>query len=218
MPQKKNPHALERVKAAAGQAIGWLPTVMGCQRGVSSTDLDLAFGDDWSPGYEDAADGALRLLAEAIRTLTVHADVMAAKAGAFWSTASHLADELVRRHDLPFRTAHHVVARFVRDAVARHQGPADAAPELLAEALRELAGIDVVVTEPISAAPGSPPLRGDPGHRGERQPAPGPGPRDAGRGRARGPRPSARRPRRPRGARHRRAVRAGPGLGGGRAP
>ena len=34
MPQKKNPHALERVKAAAGQAIGWLPTVMGCQRGV----------------------------------------------------------------------------------------------------------------------------------------------------------------------------------------
>jgi argininosuccinate lyase len=146
MPQKKNPHALERVKAAAGQAIGWLPTVMGCQRPVSSTDLDLAFGDDVIPGYGDAAIGALRLLAEALRTLTVHADVMAAKAGAFWSTASHLADELVRRHDLPFRTAHHVVARFVRDAVGRHQGPADAAPELLTQALREVADLDVAVS------------------------------------------------------------------------
>jgi argininosuccinate lyase len=147
MPQKKNPHALERVKAAAGQAIGWLPAVMGCQRGVSSTDLDLAFGEDVTSGYEDAVDGALRLLAEALRTLIVHADVMAAKAGAFWSTASHLADELVRRHDLPFRTAHHVVARFVREAVARRQSPADAAPEFLVQALREVAGLDVAVTE-----------------------------------------------------------------------
>jgi argininosuccinate lyase len=146
MPQKKNPHALERVKALAGQAIGWLPAVMGCQRPVSSTDLDLVFGDDVLPGYGDAALGALRLLAEALRTLTVHADAMAAKAGAFWATASHLADELVRRHDLPFRTAHHVVGRFVRDAVARHQGPADAAPELLGRALREVAGLDVAVS------------------------------------------------------------------------
>jgi argininosuccinate lyase len=145
MPQKKNPHALERVKATAGQAIGWLPAVMGCQRGVSSTDLDLAFGEDALPGYGDAVDGALRLLAEALRTLTVHADVMAAKAGAFWSTASHLADELVRRHDLPFRTAHHVVARFVRDAVAGRQGPGEAGPELLARALRDVAGLDVAL-------------------------------------------------------------------------
>jgi argininosuccinate lyase len=147
MPQKKNPHALERVKATAGQAIGWLPAVMGCQRPVASTDLDLAFGDDLIPGWGDAAVGALRLMAEAVRTLTVHADVMAAKAGAFWSTASHLADELVRRHDLAFRTAHHVVARFVRDAVARGQGPADASPELLVRALREVAGLDVAVAE-----------------------------------------------------------------------
>jgi argininosuccinate lyase len=147
MPQKKNPHALEHVKAVAGQAIGWLPAVMGCQRGVSSTDLDLAFGDEVLAGYGDTVVSAVRLLAEAVRTLVVHAEVMAAKAGAFWSTASHLADELVRRHDLPFRTAHHVVARFVRDAVARRQGPAEAAPELLTAALREVAGLDVVVAE-----------------------------------------------------------------------
>ncbi len=71
---------------------------------------------------------------------------MALKAGAFWSTASHLADELVRRHDLPFRVAHHVVARFVRDAIGHGQGPADAEPELLTRALRELGGVDVAMS------------------------------------------------------------------------
>jgi argininosuccinate lyase len=146
MPQKKNPHALERVKGLAGQAIGWLPTIMGAQRTVLCTDLDLAFADDLVSLYGDATVGALRLMGETLRTLIVHREVMAARAGAFWSTASHLADELVRRHDLPFRTAHHVVARFVRDAIARGQGPADAAPELLTEALRGLAGVDVAIS------------------------------------------------------------------------
>jgi argininosuccinate lyase len=146
MPQKKNPHALERVKGLAGQAIGWLPTIMGAQRTVLSTDLDLAFADDLVTLYGDATVGALRLMGETLRTLVVHAEVMAPKAGAFWSTASHLADELVRRHDLPFRVAHHVVARFVRDAIGRGQGPADAEPELLTRALRELGGVEVAMS------------------------------------------------------------------------
>jgi len=147
MPQKKNPHALVRVKAIAGQAVGWLPAVMGCQRTVLSTDLDLAFGDDLVTPYGDAVLGCLRLMTEVLRTLVVHREVMAAKAGAYWSTASHLADELVRRHDLPFRTAHHVVARFVRDAVAAGQGPGDVSPELFRRAAQELAGRELVLTE-----------------------------------------------------------------------
>jgi argininosuccinate lyase len=146
MPQKKNPHALERVKAMAGQAIGWLPAVMGCQRPVLSTDLDLAFGDDLVTPYGDATLGCLRLMTEVLRTLVVHTEAMAEKAGAFWSTASHLADELVRRYDLPFRAAHHVVARFVREAVAARQGPGDASPEFLRRAARELAGREIALS------------------------------------------------------------------------
>jgi argininosuccinate lyase len=146
MPQKKNPHALEHVKGIAGQSIGWVPAILGCQRTVLSTDLDLALGDDTVTPCGDAVLGSLRLMREVIRTLVVHREAMAAKAGAFWSTASHLADELVRRHDLPFRTAHHVVARFVRDAIRRGQGPADASPELLLTAGREVAGVDLAAT------------------------------------------------------------------------
>jgi hypothetical protein len=64
MPQKKNPHALERVKALAGQAIGWLPAMMGCQHTVLSTDLDYAFGDDTLTPMGDACLGSLRLMTE----------------------------------------------------------------------------------------------------------------------------------------------------------
>ena len=137
MPQKKNPHAFERVKALAGQAIGWLPAMMGCQRTVLSTDLDYAFGDDILTPMGDACLGSLRLLTEGIATLIVHRDAMAAKAGAFWSTTSHLADELVRRYDLSFRDAHQIVGRFVRDAIAAGQTPATVDAALLARAARE---------------------------------------------------------------------------------
>ena len=72
MPQKKNPHAFERVKALAGQAIGWLPAMMGCQQTVLSTDLDYAFGDDILTPMGDACLGSLRLMTEGIATLIVH--------------------------------------------------------------------------------------------------------------------------------------------------
>jgi argininosuccinate lyase len=145
MPQKKNPHALERVKALAGQAAGWLASMMGCQRTVLSTDLDFAFGDDILTPMGDACLGSLRLMAEAIATLTVRRDVMAARAGAFWSTTSHLADELVRRFDLPFRAAHQIVGRFVRDSIAAGHTPDTVDPALLARSAREAGRPEVVL-------------------------------------------------------------------------
>jgi argininosuccinate lyase len=145
MPQKKNPHAFERVKALAGQAIGWLPAMMGCQRTVLSTDLDYAFGDDILTPMGDACLGSLRLLTEGVATLVVHREAMAAKAGAFWSTTSHLADELVRRYDLSFRDAHQIVGRFVRDAIAAGQTPTTVDAALLVRAAREAGRPEVVL-------------------------------------------------------------------------
>jgi argininosuccinate lyase len=72
-----------------------------------------------------------------------------AAAAAFWSTTSHLADEIVRRTDLPFRAAHHVVGRFVRDSIAAGRIPADVRAEDLAKAGRDMAAtaIDIPVEE-----------------------------------------------------------------------
>jgi argininosuccinate lyase len=149
MPQKKNPHSLERIKSLGGQATGWLPSVMACQHSVFSTDLDLTFADDLITGMGDATLQALRLADETVATLIVHEERMAEAAGAFWSTTSHLADEIVRRTDLPFRAAHHVVGRFVRDSIADGLTPADVRAEDLDKAGREMAdtSIGISVTE-----------------------------------------------------------------------
>ena len=143
MPQKKNPHSLERIKALAGQAAGWFAGVMGCQHGILSTDLDFTFADDLLTPMGDATLQSLELSAASVESLTVHSQRMADAAGAFWSTTSHLADELVRRYDLPFRAAHHVVGRFVRDSLAAGLTPADVRASDLTGAGREMAGIAI---------------------------------------------------------------------------
>ena len=117
MPQKKNPHALERVKALAGQSVGWLASVMGCQRGVLSNDLDMVFGDDILSSSLDSCRDALALLKESVRTVIVNKTVMRERADVYWSTASNLADEIVRRFDVSFRIAHHIVGAFVKASI-----------------------------------------------------------------------------------------------------
>ena len=143
MPQKKNPHSLERVKALAGQAAGWFAGVMACQHGIVSTDLDFTFADDLLTQMGDATLQSLKLSAASVESLTVRSERMADAAGAFWSTTSHLADELVRRHDLPFRAAHHVVGRFVRDSLAAGLTPAEVRAADLAGAGREMAATTI---------------------------------------------------------------------------
>jgi argininosuccinate lyase len=140
MPQKKNPHSLERVKSIGGQAIGWLATVMGCQRPVLSTDLDFTFGDDLFGRLAAATYGSIRLMEETLRTLTIHRDRMERDASAFWSTTSHLADELVRRCGLSFRAAHQIVGLCVRKAIEARQTPATLEARLLCAAAAELSG------------------------------------------------------------------------------
>jgi len=138
MPQKKNPHSLERVKAIGGQASGWLAIVMGCQRPVLSTDLDFTFADDLFGGFAEATYGSIRLMKETLRTLTVHEQRMASSAASYWSTTSHLADELVRRYGLSFRDSHQIVGLCVRRAIEVGQTPRSVAARLLREAAAEL--------------------------------------------------------------------------------
>ena len=110
---------------------------------ILSTDLDLTFADDALTPIGDATLQALRLSAASVETLTVHSERMAEAAGAFWSTTSHLADELVRRYDLPFRAAHHVVGRFVRDSLGAGLTPTEVRAADLSRTGREMAGVAI---------------------------------------------------------------------------
>ena len=114
MPQKKNPDAAELVRAKTGRINGSLVALLTVMKG-----LPLAYSKDMQEDKEQVFDAAENLeLAIAAMTgmvsdMTVNAEKMKAAAGAGYSTATDLADWLVRELGLPFREAHHVTGRVV---------------------------------------------------------------------------------------------------------
>lgn len=134
MPQKKNAVVLEHIRAHAGKSIGWFTASAGIARSASSTDVDPAYGGSVIEEAADTTSSCADIMIGVLQTLTVDEAEMRERAGAHWSTASSLADELARETGLPFRTTHHVVARLVRDAIDAGVTPTEVTGELLDEA------------------------------------------------------------------------------------
>jgi argininosuccinate lyase len=119
MPQKRNPDAAELVRGKSGRIIGDLTALL-----VTLKGLALSYAKDMQEDKEpvfDAVDSlALCLKASTgmIADMAVEAETMAARAGAGYSTATDLADWLVRELGMPFREAHGAVGRIVSLAEA----------------------------------------------------------------------------------------------------
>ncbi len=116
MPQKKNPDTMELVRAKASTVAGTLAAALGIVKGLPQAynrDLQELSPQLWR-GIEETRR-SIRVLAGAVGTARFRTGRMAEEAAAGGSTATELADTLVREFGLPFRTAHHVVARAVRD-------------------------------------------------------------------------------------------------------
>jgi argininosuccinate lyase len=123
MPQKKNPDAAELVRAKTGRVNGHLIALLTVMKG-----LPLSYSKDMQEDKEavfDAAD-TLRLMLAAmggmVADMAVDAAAMKKAAGAGFSTATDLADWLVREAGLPFREAHHVTGRAVALAETKRVG------------------------------------------------------------------------------------------------
>jgi argininosuccinate lyase len=140
MPQKKNADACECIRGLAGRAMGWLPAALGMLKGATSTDCDSDFVPDVMSEAADTTWRALDLLHGVLDTLTVKTERMRERAGIFWSTASNLADTIVRERGLSFRTAHHVVAALVRLATEQSIRPDQVTARLVDEAARATLG------------------------------------------------------------------------------
>jgi argininosuccinate lyase len=114
MPQKKNPDAAELVRAKTGRINGSLVALLTIMKG-----LPLAYSKDMQEDKEqvfDAAENlelALAAMTGMVADMTVNEAKMKGAAGAGYSTATDLADWLVRTLGLPFREAHHVTGRVV---------------------------------------------------------------------------------------------------------
>ena len=120
MPQKKNPDAAELIRAKIGRILGATVALFTVMKG-----LPLAYGKDMQEDKEqvfDAADTLMLSLAAMegmVRDMAANRESLRAAASSGFSTATDLADWLVRELDLPFRDAHHVTGALVARAEAR---------------------------------------------------------------------------------------------------
>jgi argininosuccinate lyase len=120
MPQKKNPDAAELIRAKVGRIFGANVALMMVMKG-----LPLAYSKDMQEDKEqvfDAADNLMLALAAMegmVKDMSANVDNLAAAAGSGFSTATDLADWLVRAVNMPFRTAHHVTGTLVAMAESK---------------------------------------------------------------------------------------------------
>ena len=121
MPQKRNPDAAELARAKTGRITGSLVGLLMVMKG-----LPLAYAKDMQEDKEPVFDAAeawalsLAAIAGMVRDMTPVLERMRALAGSGFSTATDLADWLVRVLKLPFREAHHITGRLV--AMAEQKG------------------------------------------------------------------------------------------------
>ena len=145
MPQKRNPDAAELVRAKVGRIFGALTSLTLVMKG-----LPLAYSKDMQedkpPTFEafDALDMSLAAMTGMVTDMVPNKERMAAAAGAGFSTATDLADWLVRTLDLPFRQAHHVTGAAVKRAE-------QLGVDLIDVPLAELQSIEPGITDAVYA-------------------------------------------------------------------
>jgi argininosuccinate lyase len=120
MPQKKNPDAAELIRAKIGRIFGANVALMTVMKG-----LPLTYSKDMQEDKEqlfDAADNlmlAVAAMTGMVADMKANVPVLEAAAATGFSTATDLADWLVRELNLPFREAHHVTGALVALAESR---------------------------------------------------------------------------------------------------
>jgi argininosuccinate lyase len=120
MPQKKNPDAAELLRAKLGRILGATVALFTIMKG-----LPLTYSKDMQEDKEQVFDAAdtlmlgLAAMTGMVGDMTANRPVLAQAASSGFSTATDLADWLVRELGLPFRDAHHVTGTLVAMAEGR---------------------------------------------------------------------------------------------------
>lgn len=145
MPQKKNPDAAELLRAKLGRVLGATVALFTIMKG-----LPLTYSKDMQEDKEQVFDAAdtlmlgLAAMTGMVSDMNANRDVLAASASSGFSTATDLADWLVRELGLPFRDAHHVTGSLV----AKAEGKGCDLPDLTLAEMQEVhAGIRADVFE-----------------------------------------------------------------------
>jgi argininosuccinate lyase len=143
MPQKRNPDAAELTRGKSGRILGDFHTLAVVMKG-----LPLAYAKDSQEDKEPVFDAhealglCLAAMTGMIEDLKVDEDRMRTAAAQGFSTATDLADWLVRCADIPFRDAHHITGALVKEAEQRGCDLAD----LSLEAMKQ---VDARITDDV---------------------------------------------------------------------
>lgn len=116
MPQKKNPDVLELVRGRSGTVIGHMVAAFTIVKGLPySYNSDLQEVTPQLLRAFEITRSSIRIMTGAIQTITVKKEEMRRKSTMGFTTATEIADTIVRSTGLPFRTAHGIVGWLARE-------------------------------------------------------------------------------------------------------
>ena len=145
MPQKKNPEVLEVIRARASYALGDFVASATALKSLPSTyNLDFQEVTPKLWASIDNLASSLSIFSQLIPNLKVSANVES-KAAAGFVGATELANMLVRKYNVAFRTSHKIVGALVKTLIDSKQTLLDATPELLQKVAQEAAGVKLTV-------------------------------------------------------------------------
>jgi argininosuccinate lyase len=131
MPQKKNPDAWELIRGKSGRIVGALMSLIVTIKGLpSSYQRDLQEDKEPLFGAHDEAHAMVRIAAAALRATKFNEAKLRAAASSPGLLATEAADYLVAR-GVPFRAAHEIVGRVIREAEKRSQSITELPLEVL---------------------------------------------------------------------------------------
>ena len=146
MPQKRNPVAIEHVRAIASKALGQVMGVMTSVHNTPFGDINDV-EDDLQPLNFSAVRDAVRavsLLSDALSAAEFNLELLRSRAEGNFITVTELADVIVRREGLPFSLAHSIVAHLVKQST---EADRDISYEMLKKATLEQTNRDLNLSE-----------------------------------------------------------------------
>jgi argininosuccinate lyase len=147
MPQKKNPDLLEVVRARMSHVLGnFLASTTTMKALPSGYNLDF---QEITPKLWESLEtvtASLDMLSKLVKNLKVSKDVFS-KSVLQFSTTTELANVLVKKYDVPFRTSHKIVGTLVKTLLDKELTLSDVTSELLQKAAQDSAGLALNVKE-----------------------------------------------------------------------
>ena len=145
MPQKKNPDVLEVIRARMSNILGNFVTSVVIMKSLpSGYNLDL---QELTPKLWESIDvisTSMVMLSELVKSLNLNKNIFAKKI-LNYSTTTELANLLVIKYNVPFRTAHKIIGSVIKILLDKKLDLSDLKPELINKTVKDCAGINIAI-------------------------------------------------------------------------